>query len=85
MDTRSFRQAARAWLDAHAEEMVADLQSFARIRSVSRADLAEEGAPFGDVYKRQASASRLSSSKSISCTRAPSSASKGITTCLKVR
>ena len=36
-----------AWMQAHQDEMVADLQSFARIRSVSRADLAEEGAPFG--------------------------------------
>ena len=47
MDTRSFRQTVRAWLDAHAEEMVADLQAFTRIRSVSRADLAAPGAPFG--------------------------------------
>ena len=47
MDIRSFRQTARAWIDAHAEEMIADLQAFARIRSVSRADLAAPGAPFG--------------------------------------
>ena len=47
MDTHAFRQTVRAWLDAHAEEMVADLQSFTRIRSVSRADLAAPGAPFG--------------------------------------
>ena len=40
MDIRSFRQTARAWIDAHAEEMIADLQAFTRIRSVSRADLA---------------------------------------------
>ena len=36
-----------AWIDAHTEEMVALLQDFARIPSVSRADLAEENAPFG--------------------------------------
>ena len=47
MDIRSFRQTARAWIDAHAEEMIADLQAFTRIRSVSRADLAAPGAPFG--------------------------------------
>lgn len=35
------------WIDEHAEEMISAVQSFARIRSVSRADLAEEGAPFG--------------------------------------
>lgn len=36
-----------AWIDEHAEEMIAELQSFVRIPSVSRADLAEENAPFG--------------------------------------
>ena len=35
------------WTDAHAEEMAADLQRIARVKSVSRADLAEDGAPFG--------------------------------------
>ena len=35
------------WADAHAEEMTADLQRIARVKSVSRADLAQEGAPFG--------------------------------------
>lgn len=47
MDIHAFRKSARAWLDAHAEEMIADLQAFTRIRSVSRADLAAPGAPFG--------------------------------------
>ncbi len=47
MDTQMIRQTARAWLDAHVEEMIADLQAFTRIRSVSRADLARPGAPFG--------------------------------------
>lgn len=36
-----------AWIDEHAEEMIAELQDFARIPSISRADLAEENAPFG--------------------------------------
>ncbi len=35
------------WIDQHTEEMVALLQDFARIPSISRADLAEENAPFG--------------------------------------
>ncbi|MDO4739744.1 MAG: Sapep family Mn(2+)-dependent dipeptidase, partial [Eubacteriales bacterium] len=35
------------WVDAHKEEYIADLQSFCRIKSVSREDLAEPGAPFG--------------------------------------
>ena len=36
-----------AWIDEHAEELIAELQAFARVPSVSRADLAEENAPFG--------------------------------------
>ncbi len=35
------------WIEEHKEEYVADLQEFARIKSVSREDLAEPGAPFG--------------------------------------
>lgn len=35
------------WIDAHKEEFIADLQSFAQIKSVSRADLAQPNAPFG--------------------------------------
>lgn len=38
---------AREWLRLHAEEMADDLCEFVRIRSVSRADLALPGAPFG--------------------------------------
>ncbi len=38
---------AKQWLEAHKEEMAADLQEFVRIRSVSRSDLASAGAPFG--------------------------------------
>ena len=37
----------RAWLDAHETEMIEDLKSFVSCRSVSRADLAAPGAPFG--------------------------------------
>ena len=36
-----------AWLDAHENEMIEDLKSFVSCRSVSRADLAAPGAPFG--------------------------------------
>lgn len=35
------------WIDTHKEEFVTELQGFARIPSVSRADLAAPGAPFG--------------------------------------
>lgn len=52
MNMHTFRQEARAWIDAHAEEMVADIQAFSRIRSVSRADQAAEGAPFGRECRR---------------------------------
>ncbi len=38
---------ASAWLETHADEMAADLADFVKIRSVSRADLALAGAPFG--------------------------------------
>ncbi|HIS04300.1 MAG TPA: Sapep family Mn(2+)-dependent dipeptidase [Candidatus Pullichristensenella avicola] len=47
MDMLAFRQKTAQWLREHAEEMIADVQAFSRIRSVSRADLAAEGAPFG--------------------------------------
>ncbi len=43
---------ASAWLNAHAEEMAADLADFIKIRSVSRADLALAGAPFGAEVDR---------------------------------
>ena len=46
IDTKT-QEAIRAWAKEHAEEMFADLQAFARIPSVSRADLAADGAPFG--------------------------------------
>lgn len=38
---------AQGWIDAHREEFVAELQSWVRIPSVSRADLAAPGMPFG--------------------------------------
>jgi len=40
------------WVDEHKEEYISDLQDFARIKSVSRADLAEPGAPFGPDCRR---------------------------------
>lgn len=41
-----------AWIAAHREEYIAELQSIARIPSVSRADLAQPGAPFGPDCRR---------------------------------
>lgn len=41
-----------AWIDAHREEFVTELQGLTRIPSVSRADLAEPGAPFGPDCRR---------------------------------
>ena len=38
---------ARAWIDAHRDEFIAELQAWARIPSVSRVDLAAPGMPFG--------------------------------------
>ena len=38
---------AEEWIAAHREEYIAELQSIARIPSVSQADLAAPGAPFG--------------------------------------
>ena len=42
-----FRKKITAWAAENTDKMVADIQAFARIRSVSRADLAQENAPFG--------------------------------------
>ena len=47
MDRKAFLAKIQPWIDSHAEEMIEEIQRFCRIRSVSRADLAEEGAPFG--------------------------------------
>ena len=38
---------AEAWIAAHREEYISELQSIARIPSVSQAELAQPGAPFG--------------------------------------
>lgn len=35
------------WMEAHRAEYIADVQKLVRVPSVSRADLAQEGAPFG--------------------------------------
>ena len=40
------------WIQTHREEFVAELQTLTRIPSVSRADLAEEHAPFGPECRR---------------------------------
>lgn len=42
-----FRTRVATWLNENSESMIADLQAFSRIRSVSRADLACENAPYG--------------------------------------
>jgi succinyl-diaminopimelate desuccinylase len=47
-----FRKKVAAWLDENFEDMIKDVQAFARIRSVSRADLREEGAPFGPECRK---------------------------------
>ncbi len=39
--------AVERWIDEHKEELIADIQAFSRIASVSRADQAAPGAPFG--------------------------------------
>lgn len=40
-------QQTEAWIEAHHDEFVKELQDMTRIPSISRADLAEPGAPFG--------------------------------------
>lgn len=42
-----FLKQVRAWIEAHKEEMVEEIRRFVQVPSVSRADLAEEGKPFG--------------------------------------
>ncbi len=51
-DNANILSQARQWLEAHREEMISDLRDFVSIRSVSRADLAENGAPFGAECRR---------------------------------
>lgn len=43
---------AEEWIAAHREEYITELQAIARIPSVSRADLAQPGAPFGPDCRR---------------------------------
>lgn len=43
---------AQEWIDAHREEFITELQGFVRIPSVSRADLASPGMPFGPDCRR---------------------------------
>ena len=38
---------AAAWIEEHKQEYISELQAIAQIPSVSRADLAQPGAPFG--------------------------------------
>lgn len=38
---------AQAWIDAHKDEFISEVQLLSRVPSVSRADLAQPGAPFG--------------------------------------
>ena len=40
------------WIAAHREEYIAEVQGISRIPSVSRADLAQPGAPFGPDCRR---------------------------------
>lgn len=40
------------WIEAHRDEFVSELQGMTRIPSISRADLAEPGAPFGPDCRR---------------------------------
>ena len=48
----ALQQKVEAWLAAHKEEFISEIQGFARIPSVSRADLAADGAPFGPDCRR---------------------------------
>ncbi len=43
---------AEAWINAHKAEFISEIQNLVRIPSVSRADLAEPGAPFGPDCRR---------------------------------
>jgi len=44
---KNLLQKADAWIEAHKEEFITELRGMVQIPSVSRADLAEPGAPFG--------------------------------------
>ncbi len=49
---RVLLEKADAWIAAHKEEYITEIQGLARIPSVSRADLAQPGAPFGPDCRR---------------------------------
>lgn len=51
-ERKEWTQRARIWLEAHKQEMLNDLCEFIACPSVSRADLAQPGAPFGAVNAR---------------------------------
>ncbi len=52
MDRTELLARVDAWIAAHREEYILELQQIARIPSVSRADLAAPGAPFGPDCRR---------------------------------
>jgi len=54
---------AEKWLNDHSDEMVKDLKDFVSIRSVSRADLASSGAPFGLEVKKMLDFALLTGAK----------------------
>lgn len=54
---------AREWLNAHKDEMISDLRDFVSIRSVSRADLAAQGAPFGEECRKMLEYALIKGSK----------------------
>lgn len=47
MMNQTVNEAMYAWIDEHTEELISALQEFARVPSISRADLAADNAPFG--------------------------------------
>lgn len=48
----SLMKRAQTWIDAHKSEFISEIQLLSRVPSVSRADLAEPGAPFGPECRR---------------------------------
>lgn len=46
------RKDVENWIDSHAEEIIADLQAFSRIRSVSVSAQGEPGSPFGPECRK---------------------------------
>ena len=52
IDTGGIVERADAWIAAHRQEFITEIQGFAEIPSVSRPDLAAPGAPFGPDCRR---------------------------------